>query len=171
MCLETLLHIADLYYKINGINIITNRPQLSCNTGCNELDTLLYRFIKEGFNIGISGNMCEFLGSQYIEDIQYQFYDINNNKNGDYIAFIIQQDFNIIAINKNNLKIYCSIQGDDFILVADNMDCILNLIEYMLEHQINCSGSDFEGLNVFKNYINDNKGYYNKDYLIDYFYG
>lgn len=172
MCLNILFNIADLYREIYETNIVTDLRIDSCKTECDDLDIILSHLIIEGFNIGISENMCDFLGCADIEDIQYQFYDIKDNQDGDFIAFIVQQDFNVIAISKKNLKIYCSMQGEDYTLVADNLKSMLHLIEHMLKYRLNNVITDeAKTLDILREFIYKNKSYHNQDYLIDYFYG
>lgn len=133
-----------------------------------ELNEVLNLIDEMGFNLGISNNMLEFVGRNHINDIQFQFSDIDGNENSQLIAFITFLDFNCISIHKETTEIFCASLGGGFIKIANNFNLLLEFIIYILDIQLTKPNSDLiKEANLF---LRSNAGFHHIDYFMNFLF-
>jgi hypothetical protein len=83
-------------------NSLLMKPQIYAENATDSIDALLQCIPDAGLQIDIGGNSFEFVGRKYIQDIQYQFANIDAVRRTNGIVFITQQDFNPIFLEQGD---------------------------------------------------------------------
>jgi hypothetical protein len=82
--------------------------------GAASLDRLLAALPADGAQLGIGGNAFEFVGSRFIDQIQYQFADVDFVAEHGGKVFVTQQDFNAVFVASDGETVWGGIAGGDF---------------------------------------------------------
>jgi hypothetical protein len=78
------------------------------------LDLLLALLPADGAQVGIGGNSFEFVGSCFIDQIQYQFANVDFIGERGGKVFVTQQDFNAVFVERDGETVWGGIAGGEF---------------------------------------------------------
>lgn len=124
--------------------------------------------------IMLCGNNFYILNKDTIENIEYMFEDIYDQK---CTLFINQQDFNIIYIDRESEYIYGYLSGGDVYLIADSLLIFFDFIYQIQELIINKYHTNKCYIQEnYQNFLTDvrnisNYKIHNIDFVIDFLYG
>jgi hypothetical protein len=92
---EAMNRLDGLVRRYWGMPLFPDAPAAGDN-----LQHLLARLPESGFDLNIGGNSFELVGRRHIDQIQYQFADLDQVSETDATIFITQQDFNAVFVEQ-----------------------------------------------------------------------
>ena len=126
---QILEDFAKNYKLLTGEDILFNANNLDNIFKISPLDILLNRLEPSGVNIRLASNMFEILGKNFINEVQYQFQDVNLN--GKLLVFMAHADFDTISINLEDHKIYFAMQGEEYKLLCDDLVVLFKFFNHL----------------------------------------
>ncbi|HWU52617.1 MAG TPA: hypothetical protein VN153_07345 [Tahibacter sp.] len=78
------------------------------------LSLLLALLPEDGAQLGIGGNAFEFVGRRFIDQIQYQFADLDFVQERGGTVFVTQQDFNAVFVGRDGETVWGGLAGGEF---------------------------------------------------------
>lgn len=136
------------------------------------LRLLLSRLPEAGFVLNIGGNSFEFVGRRHIEQIQYQFSDVERVGETHATVLVTQQDFNAVFVEQQGAgAVWGGLAGGEYnglaLSLAAFMSCLADCFDIA---NTGGEGLDDEKLSAIRNAVRRNEGA-DVDAWMEYFYG
>lgn len=137
------------------------------------LQYLLARLPETGFDLNIGGNSFELVGRRHIDQIQYQFADLDQVSETNATIFITQQDFNAVFVERQGAgAVWGGLAGGEYNCfgksLADFFTCVADCFE--IANADGREGVDDSKLSSIREAVQRNQGA-DVDAWLEYFYG
>lgn len=148
---EILEDFAKNYRSLTTEEILSNN-NVEIIFKISQLDILLSRIKPSGVYIRLKSNTFEIFGKEVINEVQYQFEDVNLN--GKLLIFMAHADFDAISINLDNQKIYFAMQGEDFKVLCNDLVTLFKYFDFLSKKILENNNIDI--IASSKKYLEDN---------------
>jgi hypothetical protein len=154
-----------------GMPLLVTDGDATASSG-DGLRWLLSRLPETGFGLNIGGNSFELVGRRHIEQIQYQFADVERVGETDAMVFVTQQDFNAVFVEQRGAgAVWGGLAGGEYSRFGESLSAFFGCIADCFEiAHTGSEGLDDGKLSAIRNAVRRNEGA-DVDAWMEYFYG
>lgn len=169
---EAMNRLDDLVRRHWGMPLLSETAEAGASPD-SSLRYLQTRLPEAGFDLSIGGNSFELVGRSDIDQIQYQFADLDQVTETNATIFITQQDFNAVFVEQQGAgAIWGGLAGGEYNCFGKSLaaffTCIADCFE--IAYADGREGVDDSKLSSIREAVQRNEGA-DVDAWLEYFYG